>query len=116
MLSRRICIVAAKPVNVAKRPRRGPLYPNVVVLLGDPALPDQVKRAGEFSEEDFSTVEKMREVLSGMKQYSFTYWDNHPGLLKMLEEKRPDFVLNLCDEGYYNDPFKELHVTAMLEL
>lgn len=116
MLSRRVCIVAAKPVNVAKRPRRGPLYPRVVVLLGDPSLPDQVKRTGEFSEEDFSTVEQMREALDTLKEYGFSYWNDHMGLLKMLQEARPDFVLNLCDEGYQNDPFKELHVAAMLEL
>ena len=34
----------------------------------------------------------------------------------MLQEDRPDFVLNLCDEGFHNDPFKEMHVAAALEM
>ncbi len=33
-----------------------------------------------------------------------------------LDELRTDLVLNLCDEGFNNDPFKELHVPALLEL
>ena len=116
MLSRRICIVASKPVNIPKRPRRGPLYRNVVVLLGDPSLPDAVKREGIFAQEDLDTIQRMRDALGSLKDYKFSYWDNHTDLLRMLEEKRPDFVLNFCDEGFKNDPFKELHVTAVLEM
>ncbi len=116
MLSRRICIVAFKPVNVVKRPRRGPLFPKVVVLQGDPSLPDDVKREGVFAEEDLDTIKRMQDALGSLTEYKFSYWDNHGGLLKFLEEERPDFVLNLCDEGFKNDPFKELHVTAVLEM
>src|SRR5260370_20993492 len=29
--------------------------------------------------------------------------------------RSPDFVFNLCDEGYNNDAFMELHVPAVLE-
>jgi len=116
MLSRRICIVASKPLKLARRPRRGPLYPKVMVLLGDPSLPDAVKREGVFAEEDLDTIERMKDALSGMKEYEFSFWNNHHGLIDMLREKKPDFVLNLCDEGYLNDPFKELHITAVLEM
>jgi len=116
MLSRRICVVAYKPAIVAKRPRRGPLYPKVLVLQGDPSLPDDVKREGVFAEEDLDTIRRMREALGSLKEYSFSYWDNHAELFHFLEQQRPDFVFNLCDEGFMNDPFKELHVTAVLEM
>ena len=46
----------------------------------------------------------------------FRYLDNHATLARDLDELRTDLVLNLCDEGFNNDPFKELHVPAMLEL
>lgn len=38
-------------------------------------------------------------------------------LLDDLEKKagRIDLVFNLCDEGFYNDPTKELHIPALLE-
>ncbi|MDP2324084.1 MAG: D-alanine--D-alanine ligase, partial [Gammaproteobacteria bacterium] len=61
-------------------------------------------------------IERMREALGSFKEYEFTYWNNHHGLLGMLRDQRPDFVLNLCDEGFLNDPFKELHVAAALEM
>ncbi|MBX3176505.1 MAG: methyltransferase domain-containing protein [Candidatus Hydrogenedentes bacterium] len=116
MLSRRICLVASKPVYVGRRPRRGPLYPNVTVLLGDPSQPDAVKREGVFSTEDIETIERMRAALGALKDYEFRYWTDHHGLFRMLQEDRPDFVLNLCDEGFHNDPFKEMHVAAALEM
>lgn len=116
MLSRRIGVVATKPVTVTRRPRRGPLFPEVLVLLGDPSLPDDVKREGVFAAEDHETIRKMQAALAGLKEYRFAYWDNHAGLLRHLEQERPAFVLNLCDEGYKNDPFKELHITAALEM
>jgi D-alanine-D-alanine ligase len=34
-------------------------------------------------------------------------------ILKKWQEN--DLVLNLCDEGYYKDPTKELHIPALLE-
>lgn len=34
----------------------------------------------------------------------------------MKKRDKISFVLNLCDEGYYNDPTKELHITALLEM
>ena len=33
-----------------------------------------------------------------------------------MRKEPPQFVLNLCDEGYRNDAFKELHVPAVFEM
>jgi D-alanine-D-alanine ligase len=33
-----------------------------------------------------------------------------------LTSRRPHFVLNLCDEGFNNDAFLEMHVPALLEM
>src|SRR3546814_6044000 len=37
-------------------------------------------------------------------------------MLADLRARPPAFVLNLCDEGYNNDAFQELHVPAYLEV
>jgi D-alanine-D-alanine ligase len=37
-------------------------------------------------------------------------------LIKMQEKGKIDFVLNLCDEGYFNDARKELHIPALLDV
>ncbi len=116
MLSKRIFIVACKPVKGGKRPRKAILYPKVTVILGDPSLPDAVKLKGVFSQEDLRTIGKMRDALTELSDFEFTFWDNHKNLHNLLATTPPDFVLNLCDEGFRNDPFKELHIPALLEL
>ena len=35
---------------------------------------------------------------------------------RTIRQKQPTFVFNLCDEGFHNDAFKELHVPAFLEM
>lgn len=115
MMAHRLFLTAQAP-NKAKPRRRGPLYPEVTVLLGDPLLPDTVKREGKFNEEDFDTVERMKKALGELDGYEFTYLDRHASMLTELRTNPPQFVLNLCDEGFNNDAFQELHVPALLEL
>jgi D-alanine-D-alanine ligase len=86
------------------------------VLLGDHRLPDTVKRDGVFSAEDMETVRRLKDALAELPQYKFRYLDNHQTLGRDLSELRTDLVFNLCDEGFNNDPFKELHVPALLDL
>lgn len=86
------------------------------VLLGDSSLPDKVKRNGQFNEEDFNTINCLKENLKKLKKYNFSYLSNHKHLMKQLMQDPPEFVLNLCDEGYQNDPFKELHIPVLLEM
>jgi D-alanine-D-alanine ligase len=116
MMARRILLSADAPVLPARKPRGKQPVLDVTVLLGDPRLPDTVKRGGEFQPEDFDTVRKLKDALSELPQYTFRYLDNHGTLERDLADLRTDLVLNLCDEGFNNDALKELHVPAMLEV
>jgi D-alanine-D-alanine ligase len=90
---------------------------NCHVLLGDPLLPDPIKNNGKFNPEDIETVKKLKDSLSELKEYNFTFIDNHKKLFSYLDSvDKPDLIFNLCDEGYNNDPKKELHIPAFLEM
>lgn len=93
----------------APRPKR-----DVLVLLGDPRLPDAVKPGGHFGPEDIATVTRLREAL-GRLNYRVSYLDDHATLLHRLAAARDTLVLNLCDEGLHNRPELEAHVPALLE-
>jgi D-alanine-D-alanine ligase len=115
MMARRILLTADAPQLVRKH--RGRLQAlDVTVVMGDHRLPDQVKRGGTFNPEDLETVRKLKDALSEVPGYKFRYLDNHGTLERDLSELRTDLVFNLCDEGWNNDPFKELHVPALLEV
>lgn len=116
MMAHRMLISAQAPVRAASARAAGPLHREVTVLLGDPRLPDPVKRDGQFNDEDHATIDRLKRALDELDEYSFTYMDNHAALLRELRADPPAFVMNLCDEGYNNDAFKELHVPAILEL
>ena len=117
MLSRRNFLIAKGPRRAAVSPKRSNIrFPEVTVLLGDPRLPDHVKKGGVFNKEDMDTVGKLKSALDELEGYTFSYLDNHAAMLGELRRNPPAFVLNLCDEGYANDAFKELHVPAYLEM
>jgi D-alanine-D-alanine ligase len=90
--------------------------PVVMVLLGDPGLPDKVKNGGRFNPEDVDAIARLRTALSSVDGYSFYYVESHEGLIDRLRSDRPALVFNLCDEGFNNDPAMELHVPALLEM
>jgi D-alanine-D-alanine ligase len=116
MMARRILLSADAP-HLPVRKGRGRLQAlDVTVLLGDHRLPDQVKRGGAFNPEDIETVRKLKDALAELPNYKFRFLDNHGTLERDLTELRTDLVFNLCDEGWNNDPFKELHVPALLEV
>lgn len=87
----------------------------ITVLLGDPSLPDDVKLKGEFGDLDMDTVSRLKEALSAVPGFTFDYRDDHARFLEGFVADRPEFVLNLCDEGYRNNALHELHVPAFLE-
>ncbi|MGE3935969.1 MAG: methyltransferase domain-containing protein [Rhodospirillaceae bacterium] len=117
MMARRMFLTAQAPAKAAASPARGrPAFPEVTVLLGDPRLPDTVKMGGQFNAEDYATVDRLKAALGTLGEYRFVYLDNHGSLIPRLRAERPAFVLNLCDEGYNNDAFLELHVPALLEM
>ena len=116
MMAQRIFLTARAPHKTAAPRKSRAFFPKVSVILGDPRLPDDVKLNGQFNAEDFATIDRLKTALSELKDFEFRYLDNHTALLQDLRKDPPDFVLNLCDEGFDNDAFKELHVPAYLEL
>lgn len=115
MMARRLLLTADAPLLPARKPKGKTQQLDVTVLLGDPRLPDAVKRDGTFNPEDLETIRRLKDALSELPGYKFRYLDNHKTLERDLTELRTDLVFNLCDEGLNNDPFKELHVPALLE-
>ena len=116
MMARRILLTGDAPQLPVRKPRGKASVLDVTVLMGDPRLPDTVKRGGVFNPEDMDTVRKLRDALSELPNFKFRYLDNHSTLERDLAELRTDLVFNLCDEGFNNDAFKELHVPAMLDV
>jgi D-alanine-D-alanine ligase len=116
MMAHRVFLTARAPVRVVSPAKSGPAFPDVTVLLGDPHLPDTCKRGGRFNPEDFDTIERMQRTLAELSEFRFRCLDNHASLVAELRADPPQFVLNLCDEGFNNDAFKELHVPAILEM
>lgn len=114
MMARRNLVTARAPV-VSLRPTVKEVR-KVTVLLGDPRLPDSIKLGGVFNPEDMATVDKLKEALAQLDGYAFEYVDHHNSLIGNLQAKRPEFVFNLCDEGFRNDAFLEAHVPALLEM
>ena len=116
MMAHRMFITAKAPAKIMLSTKRSPLFPEVTVLMGDPALPDSVKRNGKYNSEDFETITRLKEALSELPDYKFTYFENHTSLISRLRNDLPRFVLNFCDEGFNNDAFKELHIPSILEM
>jgi D-alanine-D-alanine ligase len=116
MMARRILLTADAPQLPARKAKTKVQQIDVTVLLGDPRLPDQVKRGGTFNPEDLDTVRKLQDALSELPNYKFRFLDNHATLERDLSGLRTDLILNFCDEGLNNDPFKELHVPALLDM
>jgi D-alanine-D-alanine ligase len=90
----------------------------VTVVFGDPRLRDDIKPDCVFDDDDYYTINALKDALKQLKGYRFSFLDNHHTLVADLERLRgkTDYVFNLCDEGFLNDPWKELHVPALLEI
>jgi D-alanine-D-alanine ligase len=118
MMERRI-IVSSEAIKSWAVPKRKNLEAkNVTVILGDPQKADIIKPDTVFDEDDYNTIDQLKIALSSLKGYNFTYLNNHDALVGSLSKNRGriDYVLNLCDEGFSNNPRYELHVPAILEI
>lgn len=116
MMAHRTFFTAEAPPRTAAMPKAGPLFKHVTVIMGDPSLPDTVKRGGQFNPEDMDTIQRLEGALVELSEFTFSYLRDHKNLLAELRNNPPAFVLNLCDEGYMNDAFLELHVPAIMEM
>lgn len=114
MMANRMFISASAPLK-APRTQSTTVSPSIVILLGDPRKPDRIKRDGQFNDEDLNTIKKLKAAVSELN-YSVKYLDNHKKLIDYLRQYQPEFVFNLCDEGFNNKAEQELHVPALLEM
>ncbi len=123
MMERRILVSAIakkewQPFKIRKRENTK----NVIVLLGDPSKPDPIRPNRLFDEDDFYTIAELKNALKELQntenRRNFSFLDNHSTLIYDLVKLKPkiDYVFNLCDEGFDNDPRKEAHIPALLEI
>jgi D-alanine-D-alanine ligase len=119
MMEKRIIVTAiAKKEWTPVKKRITSLKMRVVVILGDASKTDIAKPGGVFDEDDYYTINKLIQALSELKEYEFIYLMNHDTLVQDLLKlkNKIDLVFNLCDEGFYNDRGKELHIPALLDV
>ena len=118
MMERRITLTAVARKEWTPLKKKKELTNNMVVILGDPAKPDSLKPLRVFDDDDFYTIDQLKDALRELNKYQITYLNNHDSLYNDLVRLKPktDFVLNLCDEGYCNDARKELHIPSLLEV
>ncbi|NQV42346.1 MAG: methyltransferase domain-containing protein [Candidatus Marinimicrobia bacterium] len=118
MMAQRLIITAVvqKEWTAVKKPSKDKLQ--VTVLMGDPRKVDTVKPDNTWDSDDFETINRLKTALANMDGFQFSYLDNHDTLLSDLKKKQGsiDLIFNLCDEGYFNEAVKELHVPALLEI
>ena len=91
---------------------------NVVVIMGDPNKPDILKPKSIFDDDDFYTIDQLKDALREFKGFNFSFLTNHDTFLSDLTilKGKIDYVFNLCDEGYYNNARNELHIPALLDV
>ncbi|MFH1563285.1 MAG: methyltransferase domain-containing protein [Nitrospirota bacterium] len=118
MMERRIIVTSVVRKEWTPIRKKKEELKNVVVILGDPSKPDPLKPFCVFDDDDFYTIDKLKSALRELTGYQFTYLNNHDTLFYDLIKLKPkmDMILNLCDEGYNNDPRKELHLPSLLEM
>jgi D-alanine-D-alanine ligase len=116
MMEKRILVTAAVRKEWTPRKKSKELK-NVAVVLGDPSKPDPLKPLRVFDQDDFFTIDQMKDALRQLPGYRYSYLNNHDTLLRDLTNLvgKTDLVLNLCDEGLDNNPRKELHVPSILD-
>jgi D-alanine-D-alanine ligase len=119
MMERRLIVTALVKkewTKIAKKKEK--IVKNVIVLMGDPNKPDVTKPLRIFDEDDYYTIDQLKNALRELKEYNVSYLNNHDTLIQDLIKLKGkfDYVFNLCDEGYDNDARKELHIPALLEM
>lgn len=89
----------------------------IAVILGDSRKPDITKLNGVFGKIDQEVIDKLKEALDKLKDYKFSYFDNHNIMQPLLSELKDeiDIAFNLCDEGFQNNPKYEKLIPIVLE-
>jgi len=119
MMEKRIIVsaIVKKEWTVIKKKEKT-IKRNITVIFGDPNKPDLLKPLNKFDDDDFYTINQLKTALNQLNDYNFSYLDNHNTLIQDLQNlnRKIDVVFNLCDEGYYNEARKELHIPALLDI
>lgn len=89
MMANRMLITAQAPIRYPPSTARKKQLTDVGVVLGDPRLPDTVKLGSQFNEEDFTTIDKMKEALQENSGCRFRFFDNHESLASQLRADPP---------------------------
>ncbi len=118
MMKSRLLFVSYAEKPETREPLNGRNGNLVVVLLGDPRIPNPVKPGGLFDDDDELAVCELKHALLGIRGYRFVFLDDHSKFVEFLSANRTSIhmVLNLCDDGFGNDPSMEAHVPALLEM
>lgn len=118
MMARRLIITARSAARPPSGSADQTALRSVVVVMGDPTVPDQIKPSSVFDEDDYATIEALQSALAEIDSFQFSYLDRHETLIDDLRGRRDeiDFVFNLCDEGFANKARWELHIPATLEM
>jgi D-alanine-D-alanine ligase len=119
MMAQRLVVTAAVHKEwTPKKVRSDGGTKKVVVILGDPQRPDLIKPDAVFDDDDFYTVNQLKSALRVSDGYQVSYLDNHTTLIQDLQGLggHAHLILNLCDEGFVNDPRKELHLPALMDM
>jgi D-alanine-D-alanine ligase len=119
MMGRRIIVSASVKKEWTIIKKKGKTTDKkIAVIFGDPKKPDVLKPSNIFDDDDFYTINKAKVALNELEGYTFYYLDNHNTLMQDLQDLQTkiNYVLNFCDEGYFNEARKELHIPALLEI
>lgn len=88
----------------------------LAVITGDHAATDSTKLGATYGAEDLVAHGAMVAAFQSLGRFEITVFNTHRDLLVRLVEAKPDIVVNFCDTGLGNQPSRELHVPAMLEV
>jgi D-alanine-D-alanine ligase len=119
MMERRIIVTGTiKKDWTPKRSYRKGSKKRIDVIIGDPKRPDFLKPQAVFDDDDFYTISQLQSALSCLSEYEFKYVSNHHTIIQDLKRiaDKTHIAMNLCDEGFNNDPSKELHIPALLDM
>lgn len=118
MMEQRILVTASVKKEWTPVTKSGKDIIHITVLLGDPNKHDVMRPNGVFDKNDFVSLNELKKALFETKNFQVKYLNNHNTILQDLAslKNETDLVVNFCDEGYNNDPRKELHIASMLEI
>jgi D-alanine-D-alanine ligase len=88
----------------------------IAVIHGDLHKPFPTYPNGDWASNDYGVIDQLRVALAELRGFDFTYLYHHDTLFQDLQAGGFDLVLQLCDDGYMNNPDMAAHICAMLDM